>query len=125
MDSGRRWGDRQGRPASGPQTIFLKRPVATLQKQAFEDTELYLCPANEDPAPGVVHVEPFVRLRSSPASAQNACYFYAKLTNGGVEFISHHFEDAPRIEEPDEDLVELISELRAVEPAEGAQTDES
>jgi hypothetical protein len=75
--------------------------------------------ATEQPAPAALHLEPFVRLKHAPPSAQDACYFYAKLEpDGEVEFISHHYEGKPRLVEADEDVVELVAALQAEdEPA--------
>jgi hypothetical protein len=108
----------------GRDSIFRQKPLATLQKQQLEDTEVYLFSAAESPSPAVLHIEPFFRLKASPPSAQNACYFYAELKDGHVELISHHFEGAPRIEEVDEDVVALIGSLRAPDSGEASDSGE-
>ena len=103
----------------GPQSIFKQVPVSTSENPALEDSELYLLSATEQPAQAALHLEPFVRLKHAPPSAQDACYFYAKLqSDGEVEFVSHHYEGKPRLVELDDDVVQLVAALQAEdEPA--------
>lgn len=50
---------------------------------------------------------PFVQLGSSPASEQNACYFYNRLEHDEARYISYHFGDEPEMFGP-YDVVEQV-----------------
>jgi len=53
----------------------------------------------------------FVRMLSAPESEEVACYFYNRLENTGVRWVSYHFEkEAERIE-PDSSVIKLINEV--------------
>jgi hypothetical protein len=99
----------------GPNNIFRQAELQAIPH--MEDEGLYLVAADARPAGSALKLEPFVRLRPSPRSAENACYFYAEILNGEVEFVSHHFEGEPRISEPDAEVVDLINALQADEAA--------
>ncbi len=102
----------------GRDLIFRQTAFATLQREQLEGDELYLASARESPVQSALHLLPLIRLKAAPASAQTACYFYASLKNGDVEFISHHFEDAPRVFGPDPEVVALITDLKPPEQTE-------
>ncbi len=93
----------------GSNSIFRQKPLESVPQ--LEDDSLYLVAADSRPAGGALRMEPFFRLKPSPESAANACYFYSEIRNGEVEFISHHFEGQPSIAEPDPEVVELIGAL--------------
>lgn len=54
---------------------------------------------------------PLIKLRSSPKSAQNACYFYNKVEPEFVHFVSYHFEPEPKLDEPFIDTVEALRDI--------------
>jgi hypothetical protein len=93
----------------GSINIFREEPLEVLSQ--LEADGLYLVSVYTRPAESALHLEPFFRMKPSPESAENACYFYSELHEGEVEFISHHFEGQPSITEPDPEVVELISTL--------------
>ncbi len=53
-------------------------------------------------------LQPLVQLRSSPASAQYACYFYNRLEGGGARLVSYHLGGG------DDHVVEPFPELTAL-----------
>lgn len=93
----------------GSNNIFRQKPLESVPQ--LEDDALYLVASDSRPADAALRMVPFFRLKPSPESAANACYFYSELRDGEVEFISHHFEGQPSIAEPDPEVVELIGAL--------------
>lgn len=62
---------------------------------------------------------PFVRMMRSPATQQNACYFYNRLDNGEVRWVSYHFEMEAELRQPDKELEAALALLIPLSP-EGA-----
>ena len=53
-------------------------------------------------------VPPFFVLKSSPASAKNACYFYSRVEGTNSRYVSYHFEGKPEDIEEGEAAFETI-----------------
>jgi hypothetical protein len=93
--------------------VVAKTTIPTLANQVPDENELFLVSATEEPAPSLLLMRPFIRLKPSPPDAPNACYFYSKLQEDGtVKFISHHFEREPAVAETDPDVRAFIDELQ-------------
>ncbi len=94
----------------GPHAIFQQTHLSALAQ--MEADELYLVSSSSSIVRNALQLAPFIRLQTSPRSAENACYFYSRLTNDAeAEFISHHYEALPRITLQDQKLVELLVRL--------------
>lgn len=93
----------------GSHNIFRQVPLEAMF--LMEDDGLYLISSERRPADIALRMEPFFRLKPSPQSAENACYFFSELREDGVKFISHHFEGEPSFSAPDAEVVELIETL--------------
>jgi hypothetical protein len=61
----------------------------------------------------LLQLGPLFRMRRSPETAQDACYFYDRLQPEGVRWVSHHYEPQPEEVRPDSEVVQLIAELNA------------
>jgi hypothetical protein len=78
----------------GSNSDFLKE---TRHMSMWLDVEeLYLTASGSGRA---LRLMPFVKVGPSPQSAKNACYFFNRLDNGTVRFVSYHFTDKPEIQE--------------------------
>jgi hypothetical protein len=44
---------------------------------------------------------------------QNACYFYSRIKQDKVAFISHHFEKEPNIEDLFPEVFTMLNNIRA------------
>jgi hypothetical protein len=72
---------------AGTRTTFKKQMVETLKP--MDSRKLYILHVNQ-----FIPIEllPFVRLMESPKTQQNACYFYNRLSNGEIRWVSYYFE---------------------------------
>ncbi len=61
-----------------------------------------------------LEVLPFIKLTSNPESDDNACYFYNRVENGQVRWVSYHYEQQPEITLGDTSLIKLIEALESV-----------
>ena len=56
-------------------------------------------------------VLPFVRMMASPRSARNACYYYNRLEDDKVRFVSYHFDVESEKTEVDAEVLDLLEEI--------------
>ena len=72
---------------TGTRTTFKKQIVETLKP--MDSRKLYILHNNQ-----FIPVEllPFIRLMESPKTQQNACYFYNRLSDGDIRWVSYYFE---------------------------------
>lgn len=91
---------------TGSRSLF-KRDSAQLREWP-QDGALYMLEAGQTLA---LKLQPLIRLRHSPESVEDACYFYDRIEKGGVRWISYHYEPQPEFVEPDEEAEALIREL--------------
>ncbi len=113
-DGGFRQGVTEYRRAlmlSGYTDAFSQTSLESLQQ--LEAEELYIVDDTDEPLAAALKVAPLVRLRASPSSEENACYFYSRLDGDQAEYVSHHFESEARIQESDPQLVAFIERLNA------------
>ena len=76
----------------GSNSEFLKE---TRSMSMWMDVELlYLAKENTGRA---LQLLPLVQVGPSPESAKNACYFFNRLENDGMRFVSYHFVDRPEL----------------------------
>ena len=54
------------------------------------------------------------QLPRSPESAADACYFYDRVEEGGVRWVSYHYEAKAEVVHADDDTLALIEELAAI-----------
>jgi hypothetical protein len=92
-----------------------RTPFETVSREIehpLDDRQLYLLDANERRA---LHLLPLVKVMPSPETAQNACYFYNRRHDGGLRFVSYHFETEADIVDQFADTVRTLEMLSAVE----------
>lgn len=75
----------------------------------LDDKRLYLAHQNQLKP---LELLPFVRMMQSPATQQNACYFYNKVEDGNVRWISYHFHDESDVRTPDLEVERAVEMLR-------------
>ncbi len=109
----------QGRNHGGVITTAIEQLVGSRShfregtvelRQLPEDGGLYM---REAGASLLLQLGPLFRMRRSPETAQDACYFYDRLQPEGVRWVSHHYEPQPEEVRPDSEVVQLIAELNA------------
>ncbi len=98
------------RDLTGTRTKFREIPIETAQ--ALDKTYLYLIHPHElIPIP----LLPLIKMRPSPATEQNACYFYNRINDGGsTRWVSYHFEQESEVIDEDPTLnvaLELLSRI--------------
>jgi|ETNmetMinimDraft_13_1059891.scaffolds.fasta_scaffold389029_1 hypothetical protein len=86
--------------------------------------QLHLVDPNNDDA---LPLLPFVQIMPSPATSENACFFYTRREQDGVTFISHHHEEQSEVVvrggEPTDDMISEA--LQLVHPESGDTTVET
>lgn len=81
----------------GSKTIFVeKRGDTTIPL----DTDFLYLQHHRDLEP--VRLLPVSRMRESPRTPQNACYFFSRVNSDGVRWVSYHFEMDADITTPGE-----------------------
>jgi hypothetical protein len=91
-------------------------PATLLEStQQMEADELYLVDVSDEPVKGGLKLAPLVRLRPSPSTQENACYFYSRLDGEQAEYVSHHFDRESRITGADADLMAFFGRLASAE----------
>ena len=73
-----------------------------------EENRLYML---EVSASLLLRLNPLFTLKRSPESVEDACYFYDRIQDGGVRWISYHYEPLAEVVDPDTEVVALIEEL--------------
>lgn len=90
----------------GTRTEFREELIRSIKP--LDKRKLYILPELQlNP----IEVLPFGKLMSSPATTQNAFYFYSRFDNDGVRWVSYHFEKESDLTVPDPEVVELMKEL--------------
>jgi serine/threonine protein kinase len=92
----------------GTNQAFRKRQVRV--HQPLDTSRLYLV-SRDDRKP--LEIAPLIRILPGPKTGEPACYFYNRLKEGHVRWISYHFHAEPEIILDDNYLVQFISELKA------------
>lgn len=87
------------------------RPGSVKLRQWPEDGGLYML---EAAATLMLHLDPLFTFRHSPESVEDACYFYDRIQDGGVRWVSYHYESRPELVAPDPVTVELVMGLEAL-----------
>jgi hypothetical protein len=90
----------------GDRMIFKTESVEL--QEALDSKKLYLV---EKRGGRGMEVLPFVKVLSSPASEENACYFFNRVTTDGVKVVSYHFEQASEQTDEFRDIINVLNEL--------------
>lgn len=92
----------------GSRTIFKKSIVDTFSP--MDKQRLYLLSKDQHQP---LELLPLVRMRASPGEAQNACYFYNRVENKQVRWVSYHFQPVSEFfEVPDHEVLQALSLFR-------------
>ncbi len=87
----------------GPSMIFKKKEIIT--SIPMDKGTIYMIEKNQLTP---LKLLPFFTISLEPRKNKNACYFYNKIQDGKVRWISYHFEQCPEILEKNEVLQNLI-----------------
>lgn len=90
----------------GTRTEFREEVILSIKP--LDIRKLYILPELQI---NPIEVLPFGKLMSSPATTQNAFYFYSRFDNDGVRWVSYHFEKEADLTVPDPEVVNLMKEL--------------
>ena len=90
----------------GTNSEFMREEKTTLVP--LEKESLYLLGCGETKA---LKILPFIRMSSSPASTNNACYFYSKRDGEDLKFVSYHYAEDNAIKRPFLDTQEAIDSI--------------
>ncbi len=82
--------------------------IEATTKNAIEDGRLFLFA--QDTNVGVPLI-PLIFVGPPPQGVQNACYFYNRIDNDGVRFVSYHFEEQAEVHRVDPDIDEALHNL--------------
>ena len=91
----------------GTRTPFQTETVVV--SEGMEDAQLYLKSPDE---PRGLQLLPLVKVMPSPRTEDNACYFYNRIQNDGIRFLSYYFEAEPEIVSEFSDVEAAISGLK-------------
>jgi hypothetical protein len=83
--------------------------------QPLEDGNLYFLGEDERVA---LRLIPLVRVMASPASAENACYFYSRQQPDGIRFVSYHFDREAEVVNQFPETTSALAMLSAVQSSE-------
>lgn len=75
--------------------------------EALDTTRLYLVNDGNNRA---MELLPFIRILAGK-TGQDACYFYNRLEGAEVRWVSYHFHAEPELLLPDEDMLDLLTDL--------------
>ena len=75
-----------------------------------EERRLYML---EEGSTLPLELGPLVQLRRAPEAVEDACYFYDRIDEGSVKFISYHYPHEPELIATDPNTIEMIRELDA------------
>jgi hypothetical protein len=106
----------EARSQMPPHTVASRRleePVpggSVALRELPEDGALYML---EDGASLLLPLRHLFQLRRIPESAADACYFYDRVEEGGVRWVSYHYEAEAEVVHADDDILALIEELEA------------
>lgn len=91
----------------GSDTNFERKSIAVTKPLSIK--KLFLL---EEGNAQALEVLPFVKLRASPTTALNSCYFYNRTEkDGDYRWLSYHFENESIVTEGDELLHKVINEI--------------
>jgi len=93
----------------GSNNEFLKE--ARLMSNWLDVEQLYITRKNSDYA---LKLLPLIQVGPSPKSVKNACYFFNRMENRGVRFVSYHFADQPELTGKFEDASVTIKYLTEI-----------
>ena len=82
--------------------------------EALDTARLYML---NDANLRALELVPFVRVIAGN-TGQDACYFYNRVEEAGVRWVSYHFHADPELLLPDEDVMELLATLSGVDATE-------
>ena len=103
--------------AMGTRTPF---PLVELRTyEPLEEGQLHL---TAELGLGGLKLLPFVKILEAPRTEQNACYFYNRIEDGGVRFVSYHFEAEAEIVQTFEDTARVLRVLLSDEESLGGST---
>ena len=91
---------------TGARTPF-RRTNADL-RELPEEGRLYML---DDGSTLPLELGPLVQLRRAPQAVEDACYFYDRIEDGSVKFISYHYPHEPALVTPDDAVVAMIRAL--------------
>ena len=94
---------------TGSRSLFRKGKVAL--REWPEENGLYLL---EDGASLALQLNPLFSLQRAPELVEDACYFYDRIEDGVIRWISFHFEPQPEIMRADPSVASLIDELNRI-----------
>lgn len=94
---------------AGSRSLFRGGSVAL--RDLPEEGALYML---EDGASLLLPLRHLFQVRRSPESAVDACYFYDRLEDDGIRWVSYHYEAKAEVVDSDDDTQALIEELGAI-----------
>jgi hypothetical protein len=97
---------------AGSRTPF--RTVELELSEHMDDDYLYLIAAEETRP---LRLLPLVKVMPSPATAENACYFYNRREAGRIRFVSYHFDREARIENVFQDTDDALRSITGTDVA--------
>lgn len=103
---------RKAERLSGFSETFAQEPLDSILQ--LESEALYLVDRTDTPVRTALKLAPFVQLLAAPSSEKRVAYFYNRIENGRAEFVSHHFEDASRIELDADDVGRIFARLAQI-----------
>ena len=90
----------------GAHMIFRKEQIKSVIP--MDKTKLYLLDKNTLTP---LEMLPFFRIRPSPKTDENACYFYNRVDKDAVRWISYHFEQEAEFVNSDPEVLKILEEL--------------
>lgn len=93
----------------GSRGLFRKGSVGL--REWPEEGRLYMLEAG---ASLPLRLGPLFSMMRSPESVEDACYFYDRIEDGGVRWVSYGFEPLPEVVRPDGEVIQLIEELNTI-----------
>jgi hypothetical protein len=90
----------------GPNPAFRRKHLQV--PEALDASRLYLL---GDGSSHALELVPFVQVHTD-ASGQDACYFYSRVGEQSVRWVSYHFHAAPELDLPDDGVLELLAKLQ-------------
>jgi serine/threonine protein kinase len=91
---------------TGPNPAFRKKQIQV--REPLDADRLYLL---NDGSSSALKLVPLIRVLAGSKTGQDACYFYNRLQDGEVRWVSYHFHAEPEIVLPDPDVIELLAEM--------------
>jgi hypothetical protein len=89
----------------GTNSVFRRQQLK--QTEALDTARLYML---NDASLRALELVPFIRVIAGN-TGQDACYFYNRVEEAEVRWVSYHFHADPELLLPDEDVIELLATL--------------